>query len=130
MKTVHSKVHAKGAPALLILLLGSVVLADRAAAVGCNTVVSQETFNLGTVTTNPTQECAQASTRIQCFNLTFASPGPFSQEHIFTFDIGCVTFIDEYTYTGSYGVPGFIRPKYQVVGIYYAPPGAKSTATS
>jgi hypothetical protein len=29
----------------------------------------------------------------------------------------------------SGGVSGYIRPKYQVVGVYYAPPGAKSTAT-
>jgi len=31
--------------------------------------------------------------------------------------------------TGAYAVPGFINPKYVIVGVEYAPPGSSSTAT-
>lgn len=122
-----------GIPTKIVLLamtsLGLLMAADRAVAVACNPKITQSTMNLGTVTTNPAQECVFDSTIEQCTNLTFSGYGPFSLEHTFTFTIGCVTTIWEVTYTGSYAVPGYIRPKYQVVGVYYAPPGAKSTAT-
>ena len=130
MKIAHSRIHANNTPArLTFFLLGSALLADHAVAVQpCNTVLSQQTFNIN-ATANPTEVCASASTLVQCYNLSFSAPGPFSINHVFTFIVGCVTFVDNYTYTGSYEIPGFIRPKYQVVGVYYAPPGAKSTAT-
>ena len=49
--------------------------------------------------------------------------------HAFPFSANCPSELYEVTFTGTYGEPGAIRPKYLVVGVYYAPPGASSSVT-
>jgi len=95
--------------------------------------VINETVNLGNVTTTPVTGCVpQRSTypffpKNFCVTLTPSAYGAFStfQQWIFW----CMPYqcVLNATFKGDYGVIGFIRPKYQVIGVYYAPPGALST---
>jgi len=50
-------------------------------------------------------------------------------QHTFTFSVGCSTETDAVTFTGIFGVAGTASLKYVVLGIDYAPPGAKSTVS-
>jgi hypothetical protein len=130
MTTSISAFRGRLVRTLLVSSLGVMPAAHLALATGtCSTSQSSVNTNLGTVTTNPDSVCVSFTAHVQCKNLTFSAPGPFSQQLVFSTTVGCITEIVNVTYTGSYAIPGFIRPKYQVVGVYYSPPGAKSTAT-
>lgn len=48
-------------------------------------------------------------------------------QHTFTFSVNCSIVTDVVTFTGTFGVAGTASLKYEVLGIDYAPPGAKST---
>ncbi len=88
------------------------------------------TQNLGFVSQSPYTACPtgdpQASPR--CTTLTFSTPGAFSIQVAFSYEPSCPEELYEVTFTGTYGYSGSVLPKYQVLSVYYAPPGAKSNA--
>ena len=60
-------------------------------------------------------------------NVTNVKPGTFTLADSWP---TCGTGGGKYTatFTGNLGAAGYIRPKYKIVGLIYAPPGSKSTA--
>jgi hypothetical protein len=60
-------------------------------------------------------------------NVTNVQPGTWSASTSFK-QCGAAysgrTFI---TFTGNLGTAGYVRPKYKIVGLFYAPPGSRST---
>jgi hypothetical protein len=92
------------------------------------------TQNLGTVTSStivvhPTGD-PQATPTSQ--TVTLSGPGPFSVSVGFNYEPECPGELYEVTITGTYVLPpvtGVLYPKYRIVGLTYAPPGSKSTAT-
>lgn len=89
------------------------------------------TQNVGLVTENPVTVCPTGDPLVspRCTTLSFSEPGPFSIQHAFNFEPQCPNELYEVTFTGTYGEPMYLRPKYIVIGVIYAPPGSASTAT-
>jgi len=89
------------------------------------------TQNLGFVSQNPYTACPtgdpQASPR--CTTLNFSTTGAFSIQVAFSYEPTCPQELYEVTFTGTYGYSGSVLPKYQILSVYYAPPGAKSNVT-
>jgi hypothetical protein len=86
------------------------------------------TQNLGLVTQNPFTACPTGDPLVSptCTTLTFSGPGSFSILHAFNFQPSCPGELYEVTFTGTFGYATTVLPKYQVLSVYYAPPGAKS----
>ncbi len=100
----------------------------------CSTNNVFSTQSLGVVTQNPFNACPTGDPQVspRCTTLNFPSPGPFSIQVAFSFQPTCPGELYEVTFTGTYALPpitGVIYPKYRVVGLTYAPPGSKSTAS-
>ena len=75
----------------------------------------------------PPRESPMVPANRWCMSIQPSTYGPFrifNQWKFWCMPYQCVFNI---TFTGNYGPSGFVRPKFQVVGVYYAPPGAHST---
>jgi hypothetical protein len=129
MTPIHGLIRAKS---LAIALLSSaclVAIPQIAQAINrCSPNNVYVTQNLGLVTSNPYTACPYGDPQVspRCTTLTFSGPGSFSMLHAFNYEPECPNELYEVTFTGTYGYAGYVRPKYMVVGIYYAPPGAQS----
>lgn len=86
------------------------------------------TDNLGLVTHTPYNACPTGDVQIspRCTTLTFSKTGPFSIQVAFNYEPECPAELYEVTFNGSYAISGFVALKYQIVGVDFAPPGAKS----
>ena len=89
------------------------------------------TQNLGLVTQNPYKVCPTGDPQVSpsCTTLNFSGPGSFSIQVAFNYEPACPGELYEVTFTGTFGYVTSVLPKYQVLSVYYAPPGSKSTAT-
>jgi hypothetical protein len=123
--------NTKLVPTLLLSTLAILSFAGRVLALStCPNKSEQSTINLGVVTTNPFSACVGGGpTGEECTNLSFSGLGAFSMQHTFSFSVNCSMVTDLVTFTGTYAAAVSVLPKYQVVSVYYAPPGAKSNAT-
>ena len=59
-------------------------------------------------------------------NVTNTNLGPFSATTSVPICPGYSGSV-RMTFTGNLGTSGYVRPKYKIVGLYYAPPGARSS---
>ena len=89
------------------------------------------TQNLGFVTANPDTACPTGDPQVspRCTTLNFSGPGPFSIPVGFNYQPSCPGEIYQVTFTGTYGYTTSVLPRYQILSVYYAPPGAKSNVT-
>lgn len=65
-----------------------------------------------------------------CLTFTVTSPGPFTVVALGTATSSAVSYSGEWTVSGTWNYPtysGAAKLKYQVLGVDYAPPGAKSS---
>jgi len=86
------------------------------------------TQNIGLVTQNPYTACPTGDPQVspRCTTLTFSGPGPFSIPVGFNYQPSCPGEVYQVTFTGTFAYSGSVLPKYQILSVYYAPPGAKS----
>ena len=86
------------------------------------------TQNLGFVTQNPYTACPTGDPQVspRCTTLNFSAPGTFSIQVAFSYEPECPQELYEVTFTGTFGYTTSVLPRYQVLSVYYAPPGAKS----
>jgi hypothetical protein len=61
-------------------------------------------------------------------NVTGVKPGAFTLADSWTTCPGSIGKSTA-TFTGNLGTTGYIRPQYKIVGLFYAPPGSKSTVS-
>jgi hypothetical protein len=89
------------------------------------------TQNLGLVTQNPytVHPTGDPQASPTSTTLTFSGPGAFSIQVAFSYEPACPEELYEVTFTGTFAYTTSVLPRYQVLSVYYAPPGAKSTAT-
>jgi hypothetical protein len=92
------------------------------------------TVKLGTITAVPVQAClpakpAEGIPNPVCWELTPTSGGPFSLETLYNSSHAGIKYINFTTFTGTYDPAGVAKLKYTILGIDYAPPGAKSTVS-
>ena len=95
----------------------------------CRSQVIFSTQNLGTVTGNPYTAFPTGDPQVspRSTTLTFSGPGPFSIPVGFNYEPECPNEIYQVTFTGTYALPGYIDPKFVVVGVTYAPPGPSAS---